>query len=135
MTLRIFFWSNFFGRPWTVVSVLRPLRSTRVVELAQAYRTGWRWSHGWRGETNANIKISLCEVARAKLTLNTDMDVVLGLLCFSCIFIGFGERVCCRTEVSYSHKFGAIRPHRGGKRIFNSIHFPDSNVQYELRQW
>jgi hypothetical protein len=27
MTLRIFFWSNFLGRPWTVVSVLRPLRS------------------------------------------------------------------------------------------------------------
>ena len=27
MTLRIFFWSNFFGRPWTVVKVLRPLRS------------------------------------------------------------------------------------------------------------
>jgi hypothetical protein len=27
MTLRIFFWSNFFGRPWTVVRVLRPLRS------------------------------------------------------------------------------------------------------------
>jgi len=27
MTLRIFFWSNFFGSPWTVVKVLRPLRS------------------------------------------------------------------------------------------------------------
>lgn len=27
MTLRIFFWSNFLGRPWTVVRVLRPLRS------------------------------------------------------------------------------------------------------------
>ncbi len=27
MTLRIFFWSNFLGRPWTVVKVLRPLRS------------------------------------------------------------------------------------------------------------
>jgi hypothetical protein len=27
ITLRIFFWSNFFGRPWTVVKVLRPLRS------------------------------------------------------------------------------------------------------------
>jgi hypothetical protein len=27
MTLRIFFWSNFLGSPWTVVKVLRPLRS------------------------------------------------------------------------------------------------------------
>jgi hypothetical protein len=27
ITLRIFFWSNFLGRPWTVVKVLRPLRS------------------------------------------------------------------------------------------------------------
>jgi hypothetical protein len=27
MTLRIFFWSNFLGRPWTVVKVFRPLRS------------------------------------------------------------------------------------------------------------
>jgi len=26
-TLRIFLWSNFFGIPWTVVKVLRPLRS------------------------------------------------------------------------------------------------------------
>lgn len=26
MTLRIFFWSNFLGRPWTVVKVLRPFR-------------------------------------------------------------------------------------------------------------
>jgi hypothetical protein len=29
MTFRIFFWSNFFGSPWTVVKVLRPLRSVR----------------------------------------------------------------------------------------------------------
>lgn len=27
MTLRIFLWSNFLGMPWTVVKVLRPLRS------------------------------------------------------------------------------------------------------------
>jgi hypothetical protein len=27
ITLRIFFWSNFLGSPWTVVRVLRPLRS------------------------------------------------------------------------------------------------------------
>lgn len=31
MTLRIFFWSNFFGRPWTVVRVLRPFRSVQSV--------------------------------------------------------------------------------------------------------
>lgn len=29
MTLRIFFWSNFLGSPWTVVKVLRPLRSVQ----------------------------------------------------------------------------------------------------------
>ncbi len=34
MTLRIFFWSNFFGRPWTVVKVLRPLRSAGNDTLA-----------------------------------------------------------------------------------------------------
>lgn len=31
ITLRIFFWSNFFGRPWTVVRVLRPLRSAKLM--------------------------------------------------------------------------------------------------------
>lgn len=31
MTLRIFLWSNFLGMPWTVVKVLRPLRSVRRV--------------------------------------------------------------------------------------------------------
>jgi hypothetical protein len=38
-------------------------------------------------------------VALGKRTLNADMDVVLGLLCLSCIFIGFGEGVCV-TNVS-----------------------------------
>ncbi len=32
MTLRIFFWSNFLGRPWTVVNVLRPLRSVSLCQ-------------------------------------------------------------------------------------------------------
>jgi hypothetical protein len=34
ITLRIFFWSNFFGNPCTVVNVLRPLRSgIQIVRL------------------------------------------------------------------------------------------------------
>jgi hypothetical protein len=37
-----------------------------------------------------------------KLTLNTDMDVVLGLLGFSCIFIGFGEGVCVVLKSAYA---------------------------------
>ena len=32
MTLSIFFWSNFLGRPWTVVKVLRPLRSVVTLQ-------------------------------------------------------------------------------------------------------
>lgn len=35
MTLRIFFWSNFLGSPWTVVNVLRPLRSGKGVSSRQ----------------------------------------------------------------------------------------------------
>lgn len=35
MTLRIFFWSNFLGRPWTVVRVLRPLRSAKEVSIGR----------------------------------------------------------------------------------------------------
>jgi hypothetical protein len=34
--LRIFFWSNFLGRPWTVVKVLRPLRSAWMRQCAVA---------------------------------------------------------------------------------------------------
>lgn len=40
MTFRIFFWSNFLGRPCTVVRVLRPLRSARVLASTTAMREG-----------------------------------------------------------------------------------------------
>lgn len=44
MTLRIFFWSNFFGRPWTVVRVLRPLRSAPCM-LASVATSMWTVDH------------------------------------------------------------------------------------------
>jgi hypothetical protein len=34
---------------------------------------------------------------RGQLTLNTNVYVILRLLCFSCIFVGFGEGVCERN--------------------------------------
>jgi len=43
MTLRIFFWSNFLGKPWTVVRVLRPLRSImKTMALATGVVRGER---------------------------------------------------------------------------------------------
>lgn len=76
MTLRIFFWSNFLGKPWTVVNVLRPLRSVRHVSV--------------RPGQGARLRKKPVHV---KHTLDTDVDVVLRLLGFTCIFIGFGEGV------------------------------------------
>ena len=35
-----------------------------------------------------------CPTTAEVLTLNTNMDVVLGLLDVSCVFVGFGEGVC-----------------------------------------
>jgi hypothetical protein len=37
---------------------------------------------------------------RGGLTLDTDVDVVLRLLCFSGVFVGFGEGVCRARNVS-----------------------------------
>lgn len=39
MTLRIFLWSNFLGMPWTVVKVLRPLRSAMHVSKIRGWRS------------------------------------------------------------------------------------------------
>lgn len=51
ITLRIFFWSNFLGRPWTVVKVLRPLRSVGVCQYVSVSVTfeedDVRWIRMW----------------------------------------------------------------------------------------
>jgi hypothetical protein len=80
MTLRIFFWSNFFGRPWTVVNVLRPLRSAGDVALERSKRMGRPT------KTDAGLR----------RTLDPNMDVILGLPGFPSVFVGFGEGVCYR---------------------------------------
>jgi hypothetical protein len=45
-------------------------------------------------QQGVRVKNSESELREGKHTLNADVDVVLGLLCLSCIFIGFGEGVC-----------------------------------------
>jgi hypothetical protein len=45
-------------------------------------------------QQGVRVKNSESELREVKHTLNADVDVVLGLLCLSCIFIGFGEGVC-----------------------------------------
>jgi hypothetical protein len=45
-------------------------------------------------QKGVRVKNSESELREVKHTLNADVDVVLGLLCLSCIFIGFGEGVC-----------------------------------------
>lgn len=64
MTFKIFFWSNFLGSPWTVVRVLRPLRSVgrrgsagaaTGARVVQACTRGMMqalvgWSDGGRGD-------------------------------------------------------------------------------------
>lgn len=46
------------------------------------------------GRTQVYAVSRLGRGEEVELTLDTDVDVVLRLLCFSCIFIGFGEGVC-----------------------------------------
>ena len=83
MTLRIFFWSNFFGRPWTVVNVLRPFRSNKI-GTRQCYLA-------MRGGSRGVIKRS--RDGKGERTLNTNMDVVLTLLGLASVFVSFGEGV------------------------------------------
>lgn len=87
MTLRIFFWSNFLGRPWTVVKVLRPLRSVG----GSASQHAAYLNHAFASDAGLvrNRKRS-----KGKLTLNTDVYVILRLLRLTSIFVGFGEGVC-----------------------------------------
>ena len=87
MTLRIFFWSNFLGRPWTVVKVLRPLRS------------------GYENHKFQNKKLT-CS-SNKRLTLDPYMDVILRLICLPCLFV-VGEGVyeivlALGTRSSYGH--------------------------------
>lgn len=79
MTFRIFFWSNFLGSPCTVVRVLRPFRSGECVSPRRpgSYTIFEPWH-----------------------TLDPNMDVVLRLLGLPCVFVGFGEGVCCKSTTS-----------------------------------
>jgi hypothetical protein len=42
---------------------------------------------------------AVVEEKRKTHTLDTDMNVVLGLLRLSCVFIGFGEGVCVTCQI------------------------------------
>lgn len=90
MTLRIFFWSNFLGRPWTVVKVLRPFRSAGMSESALGMAAGE--SSSVRGSPAAAPRVGV----KDGRTLNPNMDVILRLLDFASgvVFVGFGEGVC-----------------------------------------
>jgi hypothetical protein len=86
MTLRIFLWSNFFGMPWTVVKVLRPLRSVRLVSEIDLKRDAT--SRPWTGDGARR------EYWDVRHTLNADMDVgFLGLFGLSCVLVGVGEGI------------------------------------------
>jgi hypothetical protein len=106
MTLRIFFWSNFLGRPWTVVRVLRPLRSVGEDKSARLSRIrGVR-----RGVVCAAQRPSGQGIRENKRTLNTNVYVILRLLGLSCVFVGFGEGVYRTRNVSCATRAGsAIR--------------------------
>lgn len=96
ITLRIFFWSNFFGRPCTVVRVLRPLRSVKSrsvfqsVEL-QVFILSQEISREQKNACDDRSGDAAKSVIR---TLNAYVDIVLCLLGFSGVFVGFGEGVC-----------------------------------------
>jgi hypothetical protein len=88
-----------------VVKVLRPFRSVIENKKSQpAYLSSLL-------RQTAGLYARLCTNTNGKLTLNTNVYVILRLLGLSCIFVGFGEGVCdlvscCTTRI-------AIRPGKG----------------------
>lgn len=92
MTLRIFLWSNLAGIPWTVVKVLRPLRSVNFPVSPYLFPNLQR-----------DLMVTRQRGMWKKRTLNADMDVLLGLSSLPRVFVGFGEGVCKGTSSQRLH--------------------------------